>query len=738
MKKLFLILGLVLSLGFGIAGCQSDLTPPEINGYKDFLVHAGDALPDFKDGITANDNIDGDLTSSIVVDSSKVNPNVFGSYPITYSVSDAAGNKTSVVVNYIVTSGIVDTIAPVITGHKDLNCLVGAIVPGLMAGVKATDNVDGDLTSSIVIDTSKVNTNIAGVYPIMYSVTDSAGNSTTVTASLFVKNPEKNVSAPIIAGYKVIQYYIGDLEPDYLDGVFATDDVDGDLTSSIVVDSSNVNLTVPGFYVVVYSVEDSAGNIDMATTSVWVIPADNTPVDRVAPVISGVINTIYLVIGTNSANYDYLAGVSALDDVDGSVLVTVDSSNVNPAVVGKYFAYYYAVDSAGNKSGVIATVIVGMDPNERPSITVDPYGIHVGAGTTSINVGDYSTVSDGKDAAIDLVVTYTGNIDFGTEGIYPIIVTVTDTDGYFKSVPCNVYVDFTPATITNLMDFEVFVGATERPTYDAFFSAFPVYGLDIVDNYSPAAAIIGNIDDSNIDYDTPGTYPLYFITTDLAGNIGNQSVDVTVSAPTAPATGHPVLGYWIGQISGLNVIYYFGDDGLAKVFVDLDDGMYYVNGVLAYDAVNETTGSPEYTIWAYFKFFDGAGSFFAWHSVDLTLDFYAEDGSFMAELTPYDGIAFNDFNSLGLDFTTPISANTTLNLVAMTDWADYTWDFTNSVDANNSFLDLDTGELTVPTMAGTYNVLITVTVEYWGFDNNFDFAVIDTAVIDIVITIVIP
>ena len=46
-------------------------------------------------------------------------------------------------------------------------------------GATATDDVDGDITSSIT-STSTVNTSVAGFYTVSYSITDAAGNSALV------------------------------------------------------------------------------------------------------------------------------------------------------------------------------------------------------------------------------------------------------------------------------------------------------------------------------------------------------------------------------------------------------------------------------------------------------------------------------------------------------------------------------------------------------------------------------
>jgi len=71
---------------------------------------------------------------------------------------------------------IVDTLAPTITmrGTSPATVTVGS--PYTDAGATALDNVDGDLTSSIVV-TSTVNTSVIGTYTVMYNVSDSAGNA---------------------------------------------------------------------------------------------------------------------------------------------------------------------------------------------------------------------------------------------------------------------------------------------------------------------------------------------------------------------------------------------------------------------------------------------------------------------------------------------------------------------------------------------------------------------------------
>jgi len=125
-------------------------------------------------GATATDNMDGDITARIVV-TSNVNTVVPGSYSVTYSVADSAGN-VSVTVSRGVLVYAGDTVRPVIVLRGSPSVTVEALTPYADAGATATDNVDGDITSRIVTVNS-VNSSKVGNYAVTYDVADSAGNA---------------------------------------------------------------------------------------------------------------------------------------------------------------------------------------------------------------------------------------------------------------------------------------------------------------------------------------------------------------------------------------------------------------------------------------------------------------------------------------------------------------------------------------------------------------------------------
>lgn len=59
-----------------------------------------------------------------------------------------------------------------------------------LSGVTAQDEVDGDLTAQLRVDQSQADTTRAGTYPLIYTVTDSAGNEAILPVALTVVSPE--------------------------------------------------------------------------------------------------------------------------------------------------------------------------------------------------------------------------------------------------------------------------------------------------------------------------------------------------------------------------------------------------------------------------------------------------------------------------------------------------------------------------------------------------------------------
>ncbi len=178
--------------------------PPVISlvGSSTIYIGVGDNFTD--PGATASDYIDGDLTSSIT-SSGTVNTATEGTYLITYTVSDAAGNSVSITRTVIVSLDLPPTIT--LTGSSTITLLVGDTY--IEDGCVATDVVDGDLTSSI-ITTGRVDTSTEGTYTLVYSVTDSASNIVSTTRTVIVDPVCTSASIELISGSNNQTITLGD------------------------------------------------------------------------------------------------------------------------------------------------------------------------------------------------------------------------------------------------------------------------------------------------------------------------------------------------------------------------------------------------------------------------------------------------------------------------------------------------------------------------------------------------
>ncbi len=166
--------------------------PPVISlvGSSTIYLGVGDTFTDA--GATAEDSIDGDITSSIT-SSGTVDTATEGTYTIEYSVSDAAGNIASTTRTVIVSSSL-DTTPPTITltGSSTISVAVGTNWTD--PGATATDDVDGDITSSIIVNgleelyvvLASGESSMGIPLVITYSVTDTAGNTTEVIRLVIV------------------------------------------------------------------------------------------------------------------------------------------------------------------------------------------------------------------------------------------------------------------------------------------------------------------------------------------------------------------------------------------------------------------------------------------------------------------------------------------------------------------------------------------------------------------------
>lgn len=324
-----------------------DRVPPEYVGLPDGItIDEKTYHYDFAQNVSVKDEIDGDLTGRMVIDSNSLVYGVPGTYDIIYQVEDSSGNTAS----KTLACTVKDTTAPVLKVDSD-----GITIDDTdtsydfisAADMSAKDQIDGDLHSRIVADDSNIQFGSAGEYQVRYLVSDAAGNTSEVTVPVTIKD----TTAPVLT-LSEKRFVIDDTDdaPEYLKYASAKDKTDGDMADEIQVVDKYVDYGMPGTYKLLYKVKDAAGNV--AKKNAEVVIKDTTP-----PVLTLSKNKFNYTIGDRKPNYKSV--VSAKDSADGVITrISVDDSAVDYEEAGTYKIRYTVRDAAGNKTVKKANVVV--------------------------------------------------------------------------------------------------------------------------------------------------------------------------------------------------------------------------------------------------------------------------------------------------------------------------------------------------------------------------------------------
>ena len=339
--------------GGGSTGSGSNDQPTiTLLGANPLTVSFGEEFTD--PGATATDTQGTDITESIVVGGDTVDTGTLGTYAVTYDVSDASGNAAQQVTR---TVNVIDDKAPEITllGINPLGRVLGMVYAD--PGATATDNVDGDVTGSIVTGGDTVDTGTLGTYVVTYDVADASGNAAIqMTRTINVIASDNDAPTITLLGNNPLTVSRGTAYSD--PGATATDNVDGDISANIVIGSDAVNTDTQGTYTVTYNVSDSAGNAAAQVTRTVEVVND-------APVI-------------------------------GSL-----SSTPNPAYVGSTVTFAWDVSDI---NGDTLTCYLDVNDDGSDDYTIDNCASTASQTHTFTNAGGYTarlTVDDGQATPVE-------------------------------------------------------------------------------------------------------------------------------------------------------------------------------------------------------------------------------------------------------------------------------------------------------------------------------------------------
>lgn len=250
----------------------------------------------------------------------------------------------SFITNYMKT----DNTIPVITIDKDIiDVPLDADDKDLLAGVKAYDDKDGDLTGRVIVENiSKFREK--GVCEVTYAVCDSDNH--VVAAKRKIRYPDYVSPQFYMKGTLCFSLY---QKVDISNIIGAIDCIDGDISDKITLTSVDYTSGTEGNFTLEAKVTNSRGDTIKAEFPL-IVEARSTS----SP---SVILKDYLIYAKKGQKFNFANNVEAVRDASGNSLAlnVYIESNYNPNAEGLYTIHYLADDGSGRDAHSILVVIVG-------------------------------------------------------------------------------------------------------------------------------------------------------------------------------------------------------------------------------------------------------------------------------------------------------------------------------------------------------------------------------------------
>lgn len=390
-----------------------DVTSPEFEGsgafvkayYEEYAIQ--DIIDDY---IIVYDDIDGDLTNSIVIVEDDYTENMYtvGNYFVLLEATDLSGNTSSFELLIMVK----DELLPTINGPSQIVLNVDdelSLAEIITGNYSASDDHDGAIEITVVTDNYSGFESILGVYSVELYTVDSSGNTVTKLIELRIVDN----TAPILESSSDISIMVSNPKSlaAILGELLISDNYDAveDIELTVMYEQYTGHETMPGTYEIEIGLTDLSNNTQTIVLFV-------TIVDNVAPIITGptTLETSYT---TPYTLFDIFELLEVSDNVDllstSDLIKTVDTYTTRTTQIGTYDITFTVSDSANNI--VTHTITITLIDDQAPKIYLDNYLITITPQASfspadALNMMIKNEVIPEGDYTITTVVDeYTGN-----------------------------------------------------------------------------------------------------------------------------------------------------------------------------------------------------------------------------------------------------------------------------------------------------------------------------------------
>lgn len=244
-----------------------------------------------------------------------------------------------------------------------------------------------------------------------------------------VKQIRADTEAPkITVDTQQLQVSVQDDKSALLQGVTASDNRDGDVTASLLVENIRL-LDKDGTLTVTYAAFDKAGNVAKAERQVQYTDYESPKFSLSAP----------LAFAQNS-NFDILSIIGAQDAVDGDIQHRIRATSLDEnsvAALGSHKVQFRVTNSLGDTVELVFPVEVYAAGTYEASLSLTQYLVYLSVGSSfraDSYLGDFTlnqeTTSLRGRLPDGFSLRTSGMVNTKTPGVYSVAYTVTYTPEY--------------------------------------------------------------------------------------------------------------------------------------------------------------------------------------------------------------------------------------------------------------------------------------------------------------------
>lgn len=453
------------------------------------------------------------------------------------------------------------------------------------------EGIDVELTHGPV----NVDQSTPGEYPITFTAVGSQGLETTATFTITVSDVKpvitsSNEQIEIVVGSDISEY--SDTQLLELFDVSATELEEGDLTSNVTV-SHQINPMITGKYDVTFEVTDNDGtNAEPLIVKAAVVRSLGGNETGVTPGL----NTKPTITGLKSYSINEEAPMSdeqlleafevvATDDINDTLDLTVDQSQVKYSRPGTYPVVFTVVDNGGLQAKLTSEITI---LNLYPTLNFNAPSAEISLGTEVsdqffMDLFDVQASEVSTGDLNDKVLIRT-NVNPNVTGQYHVLFEVVDEEGNMAYKGVKLYVvrsipdiispiDNSKNTAPKITATSSVTIDEEQPLTEA--QIIKLFNISVSDARDSIEDIMYSIDDSQVDYSKPGIYQIKLTATDSEGLTTTKSVELIIKdvLPVINLTHTTASIYLDSEVSSERLIELYGASASEISFGDLSSSI---------------------------------------------------------------------------------------------------------------------------------------------------------------------